>query len=153
MLGSPNVVEVFVYMMASGKRGTIYIGVTSDLLSRVRQHKDHLFKNSFTDRYDVTTLVWYEAPRRSHPPAVIPAKAGTHGSLPAQTTIGARPSAVTDRHHRCRGPRRALDPGFRRDDDREIGRFFQPLSLNHPTHQANGDWTILRLLANPPRAL
>jgi hypothetical protein len=61
MLGSPNVVEVFVYMMASGKRGTIYIGVTSDLLSRVRQHKDHLFKNSFTDRYDVTTLVWYEA--------------------------------------------------------------------------------------------
>lgn len=51
----------FVYMMASGKRGTIYIGVTSDLLSRVRQHKDHLFRNSFTDRYDVTTLVWYEA--------------------------------------------------------------------------------------------
>lgn len=49
----------FVYMMASGKRGTIYIGVTSDLLSRVRQHKDHLFKNSFTDRYDVTNLVWY----------------------------------------------------------------------------------------------
>ena len=40
----------FVYMMASGKRGTIYIGVTSDLLSRVRQHKDHQFKNSFTDR-------------------------------------------------------------------------------------------------------
>jgi putative endonuclease len=51
----------FVYIMASGKRGTIYIGVTSDLLSRVRQHKDHLFKNSFTDRYNVTTLVWYEA--------------------------------------------------------------------------------------------
>jgi putative endonuclease len=51
----------FVYMMASGKRGTIYIGVTSDLLSRVRQHKDHQYKDSFTDRYDVTTLVWYEA--------------------------------------------------------------------------------------------
>jgi putative endonuclease len=51
----------FVYMMASGKRGTTYIGVTSNLLSRVRQHKDHVIKNGFTDRYDVTNLVWYEA--------------------------------------------------------------------------------------------
>ena len=44
-----------------GIDGWIYIGVTSDLLSRVRQHKDHQYKDSFTDRYDVTTLVWYEA--------------------------------------------------------------------------------------------
>ena len=40
----------FVYMMASGKRGTIYIGITSDLLSRVRRHKDHQYRDSFTDR-------------------------------------------------------------------------------------------------------
>jgi putative endonuclease len=50
-----------VYMLASGKRGTIYIGVTSDLLSRVIQHKDHLFPKSFTAKYEVTRLVWYEA--------------------------------------------------------------------------------------------
>ena len=49
-----------VYMMASGKRGTIYVGVTSGLVGRVSQHKNHAFKDSFTDRYDVTTLVGYE---------------------------------------------------------------------------------------------
>lgn len=49
-----------VYIMASGKRGTIYIGVTSDLVARVWEHKNHIFKDSFTDRYDVTRLVWYE---------------------------------------------------------------------------------------------
>jgi putative endonuclease len=50
-----------VYMMASGKRGTIYIGVTANLVRRVWEHQTHLFKDSFTDRYDVTDLVWYEA--------------------------------------------------------------------------------------------
>ena len=49
-----------VYIMASGKHGTIYVGVTSDLPSRVQQHKTHAFHDSFTDRYDVTDLVWYE---------------------------------------------------------------------------------------------
>ena len=50
-----------VYMLASGKQGTIYIGVTSDLLSRVIQHKQHLFPKSFTAKYEVTRLVWFEA--------------------------------------------------------------------------------------------
>lgn len=49
-----------VYMMASGKRGTIYIGVTSDLVSRAIQHREHMLKGSFTDRYDVVRLVWCE---------------------------------------------------------------------------------------------
>ena len=49
-----------VYMMASGKRGTIYTGVTSDLVVRVWQHRTHAMPKSFTARYNVTRLVWYE---------------------------------------------------------------------------------------------
>jgi putative endonuclease len=55
-----GVKQFYVYMMASGKRGTIYTGVTSDLVSRVHQHKTHYFADSFTARYDVNRLVWYE---------------------------------------------------------------------------------------------
>ena len=50
----------FVYMMSNGKRGTIYTGVTSSLVARVWQHKNHVFEGSFSDRYDLTNLVWYE---------------------------------------------------------------------------------------------
>ena len=47
--------------MASGKNGTLYIGVTSDLAKRVWQHKNHVMsKKSFTTKYDVTKLVYYE---------------------------------------------------------------------------------------------
>ena len=46
------------YMMASGRNGTLYVGVTSDLLARVVQHREHQLKG-FTDKYDVTRLVWY----------------------------------------------------------------------------------------------
>jgi putative endonuclease len=48
-----------VYMMASGQHGTIYIGVTTDLVGRVVQHREGL-KEGFTKRYDVKRLVWYE---------------------------------------------------------------------------------------------
>ncbi|MDZ5696809.1 GIY-YIG nuclease family protein [Chelativorans sp. M5D2P16] len=49
----------YVYMVASQKRGTIYIGVTNDLGRRVVEHKDG--KGSrFASRYGVTRLVWYE---------------------------------------------------------------------------------------------
>ena len=50
----------FVYMLASGKHGTLYIGVTNDLIRRVYQHKNKLTKG-FTARYKVDMLVWYEA--------------------------------------------------------------------------------------------
>ena len=52
--------QFFVYMMASGKRGTIYTGVTSDLVARVWQHRTHAIVGSFTARYRVTRLVWFE---------------------------------------------------------------------------------------------
>ena len=49
----------WVYIMASQPRGTLYIGVTSDLVKRVSQHRLGSFEG-FTKRYDVKTLVWFE---------------------------------------------------------------------------------------------
>ncbi|BAV97843.1 GIY-YIG nuclease family protein [Lysobacter enzymogenes] len=48
-----------IYLLASAKNGTLYIGVTSNLIQRVWQHRQHL-TDGFSDRYDVTRLVWYE---------------------------------------------------------------------------------------------
>jgi putative endonuclease len=48
-----------VYMLASQRNGTLYIGVTSDLIQRVWQHKEGL-ADGFTKTYDVKMLVWYE---------------------------------------------------------------------------------------------
>jgi putative endonuclease len=48
-----------VYILASQPHGTLYTGVTSDLVQRVWQHKQHLVAG-FTQRYAVSLLVWYE---------------------------------------------------------------------------------------------
>ena len=48
-----------VYLLASGYNGTLYVGVTSDLIKRVYQHKNNLVEG-FTKRYNVHNLVWYE---------------------------------------------------------------------------------------------
>ena len=48
-----------VYILASKRNGTLYIGVTSDLVQRVWQHRND-FVEGFTKRYGVHTLVWYE---------------------------------------------------------------------------------------------
>jgi putative endonuclease len=50
----------FVYIMANRKNGTIYIGVTSDLVKRVWEHKNAVVPG-FTKRYGCKLLVWYEA--------------------------------------------------------------------------------------------
>ena len=50
----------YVYIMASAKNGTIYIGVTSDLAGRVYAHREGLIPG-FTKRYDCRLLVWFEA--------------------------------------------------------------------------------------------
>jgi putative endonuclease len=49
----------YVYLLASGKNGTLYVGVTSDLKRRVYEHKEGLAE-SFTRKHNVKTLVWYE---------------------------------------------------------------------------------------------
>jgi putative endonuclease len=48
-----------VYMLASQRNGTLYIGVTSNLVQRVWQHREGLAEG-FTKQYGVKTLVWYE---------------------------------------------------------------------------------------------
>ena len=49
----------FVYILASQPNGTLYIGVTSDIVRRIRQHRRGE-GSSFVDRYDVTRLVHLE---------------------------------------------------------------------------------------------
>ncbi len=49
----------YVYLVASKKRGTLYIGMTDDLAKRIWEHKEKLTKG-FTTRYAVDRLVWYE---------------------------------------------------------------------------------------------
>jgi putative endonuclease len=48
-----------VYILANGKHGTLYIGVTSNLLGRLHQHREGLIKG-FTTRYAIHRLVHYE---------------------------------------------------------------------------------------------
>jgi len=50
----------YVYILASGKNGTLYIGVTNALAHRVQQHRDGI-GSAFTRKYGVTRLV-YAAP-------------------------------------------------------------------------------------------
>jgi len=56
-------VLIAVYMMASGRHGTLYIGVTSQLPSRIAQHREGRIQG-FTKKYNVKRLVWYELHER-----------------------------------------------------------------------------------------
>src|SRR5688572_19204975 len=49
----------YVYLLASRVNGTLYVGVTNNLVRRVAEHKAHYVKG-FTADYCVTVLVWYE---------------------------------------------------------------------------------------------
>lgn len=51
--------QYYIYILASQKNGTLYIGVTNSMVSRVWNHKSKLNKG-FTKKYDVTNLVYYE---------------------------------------------------------------------------------------------
>ena len=48
-----------VYLLASQRNGTLYVGVTSDLIKRVWQHRTHAVEG-FTKKYNVNLLVWFE---------------------------------------------------------------------------------------------
>ncbi len=48
-----------VYMMASQRNGTLYIGVTSNLIKRIWEHKTNVVEG-FTKKYGIHLLVWYE---------------------------------------------------------------------------------------------
>ena len=49
----------YVYLLASGKHGTLYLGVTNNLVRRVFEHKEKTVRG-FTSRYGVDRLVWFE---------------------------------------------------------------------------------------------
>lgn len=51
--------DYYVYILASKKNGTLYIGVTNNLLIRVYEHKNNLVPG-FTSKYNVHRLVYYE---------------------------------------------------------------------------------------------
>ena len=50
----------YVYMLASDRNGTIYIGVTNNLVIRIEQHKTRFIRRCFTNKYNVDKLVYYE---------------------------------------------------------------------------------------------
>ena len=54
-----NAKQPAVYILASQPNGTLYAGVTSNLLQRTWQHREHLV-DGFTAKYGVSQLVWYE---------------------------------------------------------------------------------------------
>jgi putative endonuclease len=51
--------QAYVYLLASQKNGTLYTGVTSDLIKRVWQHKNDVV-GGFSKKYNIHLLVWYE---------------------------------------------------------------------------------------------
>jgi putative endonuclease len=50
---------IAVYIMSDGVRGTLYIGVTSDLARRIYEHRERA-RPGYTKRYGCDRLVWYE---------------------------------------------------------------------------------------------
>lgn len=49
-----------VYILCSPDKNALYVGVTSDLRTRIWQHKTHFYPKSFTAKYHCTVLVWYK---------------------------------------------------------------------------------------------
>jgi putative endonuclease len=54
----------YVYIMTNKNKTTLYCGVTSELPKRVSEHKNHVRNKSFTDRYNLEFLVYYEGYHR-----------------------------------------------------------------------------------------
>jgi putative endonuclease len=56
---------IAVYILASKRNGTLYVGVTSDLVGRVHQHREDLIPG-FARKYRCKTLVWFEQHEEMH---------------------------------------------------------------------------------------
>ncbi|MCQ2975177.1 MAG: GIY-YIG nuclease family protein [Bacteroidales bacterium] len=50
----------YIYILTNYHKNVLYIGFTSNLIKRLQQHKNHTFKDSFTDKYNVTNCIYYE---------------------------------------------------------------------------------------------
>jgi putative endonuclease len=71
-----------VYILASRWQGTLYIGVTSDLIKRIWEHKSDLAEG-FTKRYRIHDLVWFEQ-HSTMDTAIGREKASRNGSEPGK---------------------------------------------------------------------
>ena len=52
--------NMYVYILTNDHKNVMYVGVTNDLVQRMYEHKNHLDRGSFTARYNVDRLVYYE---------------------------------------------------------------------------------------------
>ena len=50
----------YVYILTNKNKNVLYTGMTNDLIRRVYEHRQHVDKNSFTSKYNVTNLVYFE---------------------------------------------------------------------------------------------
>jgi putative endonuclease len=50
----------YLYILASRRNGTLYVGVTSDLIKRIEEHRQKLV-DGFTKKYEITNLVYFES--------------------------------------------------------------------------------------------
>ena len=53
-----------VYILTNKNHNVVYVGVTSDLVKRLSEHKSRFYRNAFTSRYNVTELVYFEEYKR-----------------------------------------------------------------------------------------
>ena len=58
--------QYYVYILANSTNVAIYVGVTNDLVRRVYEHKAHCDPKSFTARYDINKLVYFETASDSY---------------------------------------------------------------------------------------
>ena len=56
----------YVYIITNKPYGVYYTGITSDIITRTYQHKNHYFNNSFTEKYNLDKLVWFEQHKNVH---------------------------------------------------------------------------------------
>ena len=52
--------DYYVYILANKTNSTVYVGMTHDLEKRLYEHRNHLARGSFTDKYNCNKLVYYE---------------------------------------------------------------------------------------------
>ena len=50
----------YIYIMTNKNKTVLYIGVTNNLPRRIYEHKNHLLKGSFTDKYNLEYCIYYE---------------------------------------------------------------------------------------------
>ena len=53
--------EYYVYMLTNNHKNLLYVGITNDLVRRIYEHKHHIDKGSYTDRYNIENLIYYES--------------------------------------------------------------------------------------------